>query len=337
LEIEPIGHARKEVCRPNLPSTTDLCTTPLIPLCSPQQAKTPTTLALGSFDGLHAGHRRVIASVTETDHLDAIPTVVSFWPHPREVLHGEPRLRLDLPEEKLELLEPLGIQQLVLVPFNRQLAQLGAADFVEQVLLGCLKARQIAVGANFRFGRGREGDTNTLRELAEAAGVQVSVLPILEDAGGRMSSSRIREALSNGDLQTASALLGRPYRFRGTVVRGRGLGRDLGWPTANLQVDGRKFLPGLGVYAARAWTQGDGEALPAVMNLGPQPTVDPNSPSAVEVHLLDRRIELVGQELVVEPVERLRGQQRFSGLEALSAQIGQDAEAARQRLQTPAG
>ncbi len=314
----------------------------MIPLCSPQQAKTPTTLALGSFDGLHAGHRRVIASVTETDHVQAIPTVVSFWPHPREVLHGEPRLRLDLPEEKLELLEPLGIQQLVLVPFNRQLAQLSAADFVEQVLLGCLKARQIAVGANFRFGRGREGDTNTLRALAEAAGVQVSVLPILEDAGGRMSSSRIREALSNGDLQTASALLGRPYRFRGTVVRGRGLGRDLGWPTANLQVDGRKFLPGLGVYAARAWTQGDGQArsgegLPAVMNLGPQPTVDPNSPSAVEVHLLDRRIELVGQELVVEPVERLRGQQRFSGLDELSAQIGKDADAARLRLQARAG
>ena len=314
----------------------------MIPLCSPQQAKTPTTLALGSFDGLHAGHRRVIASVTETDHRDAIPTVVSFWPHPREVLHGEPRLRLDLPEEKLELLEPLGIQQLVLVPFNRQLAQLSAAEFVEQVLLGCLKARQIAVGANFRFGRGREGDTNTLRALAEAAGVQVSVLPILEDAGGRMSSSRIREALANGDLQAASTLLGRSYRFRGTVVRGRGLGRDLGWPTANLQVDGRKFLPGLGVYAARAWTQRDGEgrnseALQAVMNLGPQPTVDPNSPSAVEVHLLDRRIELVGQELVVEPVERLRGQQRFSGLDELSAQIGKDAEAARQRLQAPAG
>ena len=294
-------------------------------------------MALGSFDGLHAGHRRVIASVTETDHLPAIPTVVSFWPHPREVLHGEPRLRLDLPNEKLELLEPLGIQQLVLVPFNRQLAQLSAADFVEQVLLNGLKARQIAVGANFRFGRGREGDTNTLRQLAEAAGVKVSVLPLLEDAGGRMSSSRIRKALSNGDLQTASALLGRPYRFRGTVVRGRGLGRDLGWPTANLQVDGRKFLPGLGVYAARAWTQGDGEALPAVMNLGPQPTVDPNSPSAVEVHLLDRRIELVGQELVVEPVERLRGQQRFSGLDELSAQIGKDADAARQRLQATAG
>ena len=314
----------------------------MIPLCSPQQAKTPTSLALGSFDGLHAGHRRVIASVTETDHLHAIPTVVSFWPHPREVLHGEPRLRLDLPEEKLELLEPLGIQQLVLVPFNRQLAQLSAADLVEQVLLGCLQARQIAVGANFRFGRGREGDTNTLRDLAEAAGVQVSVLPILEDAGGRMSSSRIREALSKGDLQTASKLLGRPYRFRGTVVRGRGLGRDLGWPTANLQVDGRKFLPGLGVYAARAWIQRDGEgreseALPAVMNLGPQPTVDPNSPSAVEVHLLDRQIELVGQELVVEPVERLRGQQRFSGLDELSAQIGQDAEAARERLQAAPG
>ncbi len=294
-------------------------------------------MALGSFDGLHAGHRRVIASVTNPDRLSAIPTVVSFWPHPREVLHGEPRLRLDLPEEKLELLEPLGIQQLVLVPFDLKLAQLSAADFVAQILHGCLKATHIAVGANFRFGRGREGDTNTLRALAQDAGMEVSIVPILEDTAGRMSSSRIRAALSNGNLHTASDLLGRPYRFRGRVVRGRGLGRDIGWPTANLQVDGRKFLPGLGVYAARAWTERDSKPLPAVMNLGPQPTVDPMSPSAVEVHLLDTERELVGQELVVEPVERLRGQQRFSGLDELSAQIGKDASEARHRLQTPAG
>ena len=299
-------------------------------------------MALGSFDGLHAGHRRVIASVTHTDHAEAVPTVVSFWPHPREVLHGEPRLRLDLPEEKLELLDPLGIQQLGLVPFDRQRAQLSAAEFVEQILLNCLKARHIAVGANFRFGRGREGDTNTLRTLAEAAGVEVAVLPILKDGQGRMSSSRIRKALENGDLSTASHLLGRPYRFRGRVVPGRGLGRDLGWPTANLQVDGRKFLPGLGVYAARAWTGRDGttdhgDALPAVMNLGPQPTVDPKSPSAVEVHLLDQHIELVGKQLLVEPVKRLRGQKRFAGLEELSAQIGQDAQQARDSLQTTVG
>jgi riboflavin kinase/FMN adenylyltransferase len=167
--------------------------------------------------------------------------------------------------------------------------------------------------------------------------VQVSVMPILEDDGGRMSSSRIRAALGAGDLARASALLGRAYRFSGRVVRGRGLGRELGWPTANLQVDGRKFLPGLGVYAAWAFLQDKGERLPAVMNLGPQPTVDPTSPSAVEVHLLDTRLELEGRELTVEPVERLRGQQRFSGLEALSAQIGLDAQRARLRLQAPVG
>ena len=309
---------------------------PLIPLCSPQQARTPTALALGSFDGLHAGHRRVIDAVCR-EPAGGIPTVVSFWPHPREVLHGEPRLRLDLPEEKLHLLDPLGIQQLVLVPFNRELAQLSASRFVEEMLIETLQARHIAVGANFRFGRGREGGAETLKEIAEAAGVRVTVVPILEDPGGRMSSSRIRQALGEGDLISARDLLQRAYQFQGTVVQGRGLGHQLGWPTANLQVDGRKFLPGLGVYAAWAWVEGEDLALPAVMNLGPQPTVDPDSPSAVEVHLLDTRRELVGRTLKVEPVERLRGQCRFSGLEELSAQISRDAQQARERLQETAG
>ena len=258
--------------------------------------------------------------------------MVSFWPHPREVLHGEARLRLDLPEEKLSLLEPLGIQQLVLVPFNQALAQLSAEDFVRRMLLDTLQARHIAVGANFRFGRGRQGNTQTLQELCAEAGVQVTVLPILEDASGAMSSSRIRAALSDGDLTTAQTLLNRPYRFSGTVVKGRGLGHTIGWPTANLQVDGRKFLPGLGVYAAWAQVDGAPERLPAVMNLGPQPTVDPNSPSAVEVHLLDTSRDLVGSSVCVEPVLRLRGQQRFAGLEELSAQIGRDAECARDTL-----
>ena len=308
----------------------------MIPLCSPQEARTPTALALGSFDGLHAGHRRVIEAVCREPN-GGIPSVVSFWPHPREVLHGEARLRLDLPEEKLSLLEPLGIQQLVLVPFNQDLAQLSAEDFVRRMLLDTLQARHIAVGANFRFGRGRQGNTQTLQELCAQAGVQVTVLPILEDASGAMSSSRIRAALSDGDLVTSKQLLGRPYRFSGTVVKGRGLGHTIGWPTANLEVDGRKFLPGLGVYAAWAQVGDQSTHMPAVMNLGPQPTVDPLSPSAVEVHLLDTRRELVGRTLRVEPVERLRGQCRFSGLEELSSQISRDAQQARERLQETAG
>ena len=262
----------------------------------------------------------------------AVPTVVSFWPHPREVLFGEPRLRLDLPEEKLSLLEPLGIEQLVLVPFTTELARLSAEAFVESVLLDALQAQRIAVGANFRFGHQRAGDAELLQRVAAAKGVDVRIVDIVKDAEGRMSSSRIRQALEEGDLETTRLLLARPYRFNGLVVRGRGLGKTLGWPTANLRVDGRKALPGLGVYAAWAQLDGVGEKLAAVMNLGPQPTVDPNSASAVEVHLLDRSIDLEGRNLSVEPLKRLRGQRKFNGLEELSAQISRDADLGRKIL-----
>ncbi len=307
-----------------------LCTYPLIPLYYPEQAKTPTALALGSFDGLHAGHRKVINSIVKTP--PGIPTVVSFWPHPREVLYAEPRLRLDLPSEKTSLLAPLGVEQLVLVPFDKHLANLSPEEFVEKMIISTLKARRIAVGENFRFGKDRQGDTCTLERLARKAGAEVVVIPILKDLEGRMSSSRIRTALSEGDLNTAQKLMGRPFRFSGTVVSGRGLGEKIGWPTANLQVDGRKFLPGLGVYAAWAWINKKGKPLPSVMNLGPQPTIDPSSPSAVEIHLLDKKINLNGCELMVEPVRKLRNQKRFENLDALSNQIGLDATLARTSL-----
>jgi len=309
----------------------------VIPLHTPVQALLPTALALGSFDGLHRGHRQVIAAVTEACPVGAVPTVVSFWPHPRELLHGEARLRLDLPEEKLQLLEPLGIRQLVLVPFTRELAAMTPQAFVEQVLLGQLEARRVAVGDNFRFGAGRSGGAADLVRLGAACGIEVSVLPMLWDGSERVSSSRIRRALANGEIAEANRLLERPYRFWGRVGSGRGLGRQLGWPTANLQVDGHKFLPLEGVYTASAWLVESSlapgapgaEPMAAVMNLGPQPTVDPHSSSAVEVHLLDRQLELAGCQLVVEPLRLLRRQQRFPSLEALTAQIERDADQAR--------
>ena len=319
----------------------------LIPLRSPQEALGPTAVVLGSFDGLHRGHRRVIAAIAADPVPGLVPTVVSFWPHPREVLHGEPRLRLDLPVEKLALLEPCGIDQLVLVPFTLELAALTPEAFVEQVLVGQLQARQVAVGENFRFGVGRCGDASALQQIGARHGLRVQVLPILTDGAERVSSSRVRRALAAGAIAEATRLLERPYRFHGRVVRGRGLGRELGWPTANLRVDGRKFLPVEGVYAAlvvaRSGTglaPGDEPCEPgpmaAVMNLGPQPTVDPLAPSAVEVHLLDRELELEGQDLEVEPVVLLRHQQRFESLEALSVQIGADAARSRQLLATMA-
>ena len=205
------------LCRSNLPPKRTFCTS-LIPLCSPEEARRPTALALGSFDGLHAGHRRVIAEAIQDSPEEAVASVVSFWPHPREVLFGEARLRLDLPSEKLALLEPLGIEQLVLVPFTRELAQLSAEEFITSVLVNTLQARRIAVGTNFRFGHQRRGDAEMLERLAGREGVEVKVVPIVEDHEGRMSSSRIRVALEQGDLTAAKALLGRAYRFQGRVV-----------------------------------------------------------------------------------------------------------------------
>jgi len=299
----------------------------LINICSPNQARLPTALALGSFDGLHAGHRKVINEITTVS--SAIPTLVSFWPHPREVLYKESRLRLDLPSEKTSLLEELGIQQFVLVPFDNSLAALSAEEFFNKILLGVLKARKIAVGQNFRFGKNREGDPFLMKEFALKNNVEIAIVPILEDKCGRVSSSRIRFSLSEGDLKTARNLLGRPYNFRGIVRKGKGLGLKIGWPTANLEVNGRKFLPGIGVYAAWAEINNEKERFPAVMNLGPQPTIDPKAPSAVEVHLLDKKVELNNKELIIEPIKRIRGQKKFQDLKSLSKQIGLDADLAR--------
>ena len=302
----------------------------MIPLCSPKQALLPTALALGSFDGLHAGHRRVIEQITNNP--PGIPTVVSFWPHPREVLYGETRLRLDLPSEKTSLLGPIGVKQLVLIPFDKLLAALSPEEFINQIMVQTLQAKRIAVGENFRFGKNRKGDADSLKKLGTALGIEVSVVPIFEDESGRMSSSRIRSALNKGELAIAKKLMGRAYRFRGKVKSGRGLGRKLGWPTANLEVNGRKFLPGLGVYAAWAWRKNIDTPFSAIMNLGPQPTIDPCAPSAVEVHLLNQNIDLVGEELLVEPVQKLRSQKQFESLECLSNQIELDAKSAKSIL-----
>ena len=302
----------------------------MIPLCAPENAKLPTALALGSFDGLHLGHKKVIKAILK-DPI-GVPTVVSFWPHPREVLFEESRLRLDLPKEKTSLLEPLGIEQLVLVPFNKTLASKSAETFVDEILVKTLQAKHIAVGENFRFGRNREGDISTLKKIGASLGIKISIIPILEDNHGRLSSSRIRKALKEGDLKHAKYLLQRPYTFRGTVEKGRGLGKRIGWPTANLKIDGRKFLPSLGVYAAWASIANKNERFSAVMNMGPQPTIDPNSSSAVEVHLLEKEIDLLGQELIIEPVHRIRLQKKFESIEALSKQINLDAILAKEIL-----
>ena len=299
----------------------------MISLISPSEVKFPTSIAIGSFDGLHEGHRRLIKTVVRNSSYT--PTIASFWPHPREVLYGETRLRLDLPEEKLPLLENLGIEQLVLIPFNKNLSRLSAEKFLNDILLKQLQARDISVGENFRFGYQRKGDINTIKEFIKGSNISLNIVPTLEDEFGRISSSRVRELLLNHDLDNAQKLLLRPYHFSGKVVKGKGLGRDLGFPTANLHIDGRKFLPGEGVYAAWASNPKFKYKFQAVMNLGPQPTINPLSPSSVEVHLIDQNINLYDLKLTIEPIKKIRSQFKFPNLTELANQIHKDKNTAK--------
>ena len=300
----------------------------MISLISPSEIKAPTSIAIGSFDGLHEGHRKLIESVVQNSQY--IPTIASFWPHPREVLFGETRLRLDLPEEKLPLLENLGIEQLVLIPFDKKLSKLSANYFLKDILFNQLQTKSISVGENFRFGYKREGDINTIRESIKNQNIALNIIPLLEDQYGRISSSRVRELLLNSDLDNASKLLQRPYSFSGKVVKGKGLGKEIGFPTANLEIDGRKFLPGVGVYAAWTSTAKFQDKIPSIMNLGPQPTIDPLSPSAVEVHLIDQNINLYDLKLTIQPIKKIRSQIKFPNLSELSQQIENDRNMAKE-------
>ena len=294
----------------------------MISLISPSEVKNPTSIAIGSFDGLHAGHRNLIKSVVEEN--EYTPTIASFWPHPREVLFNDTRLRLDLPDEKLPILEDLGIEQLVLIPFNKKLSKLTADKFIKDILINQLQAKNISVGANFRFGFKRSGDINTIKNVIKDMDIKLKIISILEDNEGRISSSRVRDLLQKSDLKNAFKILNRAYSFKGRVVKGKGIGKNLGFPTANLEIDGRKFLPGEGVYAAWTTIESSSHKIASIMNLGSQPTIDPLLPSAVEVHLINKDINLYGLNLSVEPVEKLRSQIQFENIDQLSNQIKKD-------------
>ena len=296
----------------------------MISLISPSEVKNPTSIAIGSFDGLHAGHRRLIDSVIKEN--EYTPTIASFWPHPREVLYKETRLRLDLPEEKLPILNDLGIKQLVLIPFDKKLSQLSAESFVRDILINQLQAKNISVGSNFRFGYKRRGDINTIKRITNDLDIKLKIISMLEDKEGRISSSRVRDLLQKSDLKNAFKILNRPYSFTGKVVKGKGIGKKLGFPTANLEIDGRKFLPGEGVYAAWTTIKSSSQKIASIMNLGPQPTINPLLPSAVEVHLINKDINLYDLQLLIEPVKKLRSQIKFANIDQLSNQISKDKE-----------
>lgn len=299
---------------------------------------TPSAIALGNFDGIHLGHQRILQPIINAARENLVPhtyaTVVSFNPHPQEFFTGQKRQLLTPLAEKIHILEQLGIEQLILLPFDQKLANLSPQEFFESILIERLQAKRISVGQDFRFGCKRAGSVEDLRYFASQYGVGaiVNSLHTCSDSI-RMSSSLIRQALAQGALETVRQMLGRTYTLTGTVITGRQLGRTIGFPTANLQLPVEKLLPRFGVYCVKVFLEDPSHAWqPGVMNIGCRPTVDGQAPT-VEVHLLDWSGDLYGQTLTVSLEAFLRPEEKFASLDALKAQIVKDCNRAKEILE----
>lgn len=290
-------------------------------------------VTVGNFDGVHLGHHAIITeAVARAAHHGGVCLLVTFEPHPQLVIGRRPLLSLLTPlEEKLRLLARFPIAAVLVIPFTLEVAQTEPERYVQQVYVECLHARELVVGYTHAFGRHGAGNTDLLQRMGSAYGFQVRVVPPVTADGSVVNSTRVRECVTTGRVCEAARLLGYPYTLAGRVRHGEGRGRLLDFPTANLQIASpQKLLPAHGVYAVRAST-GSSE-WPGVMNIGVRPTFGPGAVS-VEVHLLDFQGDVYGCDLRVEVVERLRAEQRFSGVDALRAQIAADVEQARQVLQ----
>jgi len=286
---------------------------------------------VGVFDGLHRGHQRIIARVVEEAALRRLPALVfSFEPTPQEFMaRGEPPARLMRLREKYAALAALGVDWLYCPPFDRAMESLSADQFIRELLAGALAVRHLVIGDDFRFGKGRAGTVGLLHETGPAHGFSVEQVGSISLAGRRVSSTAIRSALAAGELAVASALLGRDYRMSGRVVGGQRLGRQLGYPTANLKL-GRRRSPVSGIFAVRIGGLGE-ELLPGVASCGTRPTVDGTEP-VLEVHIFDFDQDIYGRHIHVDFVARLRDEVRFADLAALRRQMDLDAAAARRLL-----
>jgi len=300
---------------------------------------TGTVATVGTFDGVHRGHRAVLAEIVRRARTRGLASlIVTFDRHPLEVVNppAAPRL-LTLPDEKRALLAELGLDRIELLPFTGELARLAPEEFVRQVLRARYGMGELVLGYDHGFGRGRTGDVELVRRLAREDGFAVDVVDAVRDDGQPISSSLIRTAVAHGDLAAAERWLGRRYGATGVVERGAGRGRTIGIPTINLApLDPRKLLPPDGVYAVWVELPGKGEGgrgrrYGGMMNQGPRPTFG-IAARALEIHLFDFAGDLYGEAVNVEWVRRLRDVQTFPSRDALVDQLGRDAVAARQAL-----
>lgn len=291
-----------------------------------------TSVAIGNFDGVHLGHQQLIQSmIALSKTYQTTPVVLTFYPHPVEVLRPGTHLeRLTTTNEKLSLLESLGVESVLVASFSDELAKIDPIRFLEDYLMDGMGAKTVHVGQDFMFGRGRAGNIEVLRNFCQEKEIHCEVFGTVEHQGKKVSSSLIRELLLGGNVVEARGFLTRPHFVWGPVVRGDGRGRQIGFPTANLLVPRAKLLPKEGVYCTEVHWQH--QRYGSVTNIGRRPTFGPEGSVVVETHILDFSENLYDESLTVSFLDRIREEQKFASIEELKGQIQRDIETARKLL-----
>lgn len=280
----------------------------------------PTVLTLGVFDGLHLGHQRIMQTVVERARIiGAVPTVITFDPHPRAVLHPEsaPPLLQTL-DQRLANFEVLGVEQAIVIPFDKEFASQPAENFLADIVHDRLQAKEVYLGKGFAFGKGRGGNIDLLRRMSSELGFVADEVPEVRLRGRRISSSRIREHLAAGHVNLTRRMLGRPYGVEGVIIRGNRRGHTIGFPTANLKPHNR-VIPKFGVYASA--TLVDGAWRRSITNIGVRPTFEQDAEPSIESYLFDFDGDLYGNALRVRFLHRIRDERKFNGIDELKAQI----------------
>lgn len=286
-------------------------------------------LTIGTFDGVHLGHRKIIERLKKiSDKIGGESVIFTFDPHPRKVVApNETNLRiLTTLDEKIELFEKSGIDHLIIFPFTPEFSQLSYEQFVEQVLVGQIQTKYLVVGYDHKFGKNRQGGFEFLRKCADRLGFQIEKLDVLLMNESNISSTKIREAIQKGDFETANAFLGYTFALHGTVVEGQKLGRKIQFPTANVAAsDPDKIIPGYGVYAVEIKVQG--QTYRGMLNIGSRPTVNNNADHrSIEVHLFDFESDIYGEKIELLFYAKLREEQKFSSIDVLKEQLARDKE-----------
>jgi riboflavin kinase / FMN adenylyltransferase len=299
-----------------------------------------TVITLGTFDGIHTGHKKIIEEViSKSSFYGGRNFLITFDPHPRSIVSKNYKVQiLSTLKEKLRLLEEFGIQNVLVIKFTKEFSQLSASDFFERYVLNGIGVREMVIGHDHHFGKGRDGDEAKLREIGKANNFKVSTVGALSIDSVIVSSTKIRNFLITGNVKTANLFLNRYYSFSGRVVVGDKRGRELGFPTANIIIDNQdKLLPAIGIYAVEFFITNDDKKYTGVMSIGKRPTFYDEGKITTEVYVFDFDKDIYGADVTVNVVDRIRGEEKFSTADELVIQMKKDVEAGMEILNQPSG